>query len=104
MTATTNTTFGESLIIASSKDCPSSTIFDIVQETEKALQIKNADINPKHAFPVWVPKSQIGVDVINVPKCGDMPAVTVKRMYFKPFVHKMMDKPWKRVAIGFSCY
>lgn len=104
MSNTTTTTAAESIIIASSKDCPSSTIFEIVKETEKAIQIKNCDINPKHAYPVWVPKSQIGVDTINVPKCGDMPAVTVKRMYFKPSVFRMMDTPWKRVAIGFSCY
>jgi hypothetical protein len=99
-----NTAQAESIIIASSKDCPSSTIFEIVKETEKAIQIKNCDINPKHAYPVWVPKSQIAVDTINVPKCGDMPAVTVKRNYFKASVFRMMDTPWKRVAIGFSCY
>ena len=99
-----NTAQAESIIIALSKDCPSSTIFEIVKETEKAIQIKNCDINPKHAYPVWVPKSQIAVDTINVPKCGDMPAVTVKRNYFKASVFRMMDTPWKRVAIGFSCY
>lgn len=99
-----NTATDNSIIISQSKDCPSSTIFEIVKETEKAIQIKNCDIEPKHAFPVWIPRSQIGTDVINVPKCGDMPAVTVKRMYFKPSVFRMMDKPWKRVAVGFSCY
>jgi hypothetical protein len=97
-------TAAESIIIATCKNNPSSTIFQVVKKTEKALQLRNADINPKHAFPVWIPKSQIGRDIINIPKCGDMPAVTVERLYFKPRVWQMMDKPWKRVAIGISCY
>jgi hypothetical protein len=98
------TTSEQYIYIASLKNCPSSTQFEIVNETEKALQLKNTDIDSKHAYAVWVPKSMIAKDTMSLPACGEFPAVTVERYYFKGSIHKIMDKPWKRVAIGLSCY
>jgi hypothetical protein len=92
------------MIIATYKNSPSSTSFEVQQETEKAVKIKNLDISSKHAFPVWVPKSQIKKMVIEVPACGDMPAVTFERLYFKAGLVRLLQKPWQRVALGFSCY
>jgi hypothetical protein len=92
------------IYIATLKNCPTSTQFEIVNETEKAIQIKNTDINSKHAYPVWVPKSMIAKDIMSLPACGEFPAVTVVRNYFRGSIVRIMDKPWKRVAIGLSCY
>jgi hypothetical protein len=86
------------MIIASCKNNPTSTIFTVVKETEKAVQLKNEDISSKYAFPVWVPKSLIGEDVISV--CG----ITVNRLFFKPRLWDLLDMPWKRVALGLSTY
>ena len=95
-------TAADSIIIASSKNCPSSTVFEIVRETEKAYQLKNMDIAAKHAFPVWVPKSAIGCETIEINDYAGH--VKVDRLFFKSSVERMMDKPWKRVALGLSCY
>lgn len=92
------------MIIAACKNSPTSTIFDVIKETEKAVQLRNKDIEQRHAFPVWVPKSMIAVDKFEVPAFGDAPAVTVERAYFKPVLWKLLSKPWQRVALGLSCY
>lgn len=86
------------MIIATCKNNPTSTIFEVVKETEKAVQLKNCDISSKYAFPVWVPKRLIGEEKISV--CG----INVTRLFFKPTVWKIMDTPWKRVALGLSTY
>jgi hypothetical protein len=92
------------MIIASCKNSPTSTIFDVVKETSKAVQLLNKDI--PNGFPAWLPKTCIGEDTTTFAK-GIIDAtkdVTVTRLFFKPSAWRLADKPWKRVSLGMSVY
>jgi hypothetical protein len=92
------------MIIAPCKNSPTSTIFDVVRETPKAVQLLNKDIS--NGFPVWIPKACIGEDKTTFAK-GIIDAtkeVTVTRLFFKSSAWKIADKSWKRVSLGMSVY
>ena len=91
-----------SLIIAASQNCPTSAIFNVVKETEKAVQLQNADIEPRHAFPVWVPKSVIKSERLTISDYAG--THSCERSFFSAAIERIADKGWKRVSLGLSCY
>lgn len=97
-----NNTSNTSIIIAASQNCPASTVFNVVKETEKAIQIQNQDIEARYAFPVWVPKSVIKSECLTVSDYAG--THSCKRNFFTAAIQRIADSGWKRVSLGLSCY
>ncbi len=87
-------------MIAICENAPSADMFEVLQETEKAIQIKALDIPEKKAFPVWVPKTAIKESKFTLAEFGEC-----VRLYWSPWFRKTMqaEKPWKRIALRHSC-
>ena len=90
----------KNLMIAICENAPCADMFEVLQETEKAIQIKALDIPEKKAFPVWVPKTAIKDSKFTLAEFGEC-----VRLYWSPWFRKTMqaEKPWKRIALRHSC-
>lgn len=89
------------LLVGICEGAPSAHGFRVIKETEKALQIECEDVEKKHRYPVWIPKSAISERKFDLPGIGK-----VITLFWSPWFRAKMDreKAWKRVALAMTCY
>ena len=83
------------------RNAPCCDQFTVLKETAKAIQVECDDVDKKHRFPVWVPKSAIKEDWSDLPGIGR----SCTLFWAGWFRQKMeAEKAWKRVALALSVW